>query len=263
MIQITLLTTVQSYFLAELGLSFIFPDSSYLTTVRPVAAAGFAGAYLFVVTDLISRTWRKDITSADLLLSALRIALATAVGYAFSFLVKDELAVVIAFAAGAFPLATVQLIFRRVFTKYIDTGSVEDSGADRVIKLSGVDPQIADKIEACGITTICQLAYCDPVNLTMQTNLSYSFVMDIVGQSLAWIYLEEKMQILRQSGLRGAVEIAALCKYLKEGNDQEKENARAILEQLATNTKIPEVCLRHALDEIASDPYTKFLEKCR
>jgi hypothetical protein len=261
-IQILILVTVQSYFLAELGLRRIFPSAGYLETVDPIAAAGFAGAYLFVVTDLIGRNWRKDITSADLLLSALRIALATAVGYAFSYLVKDELGVVIAFAAGAFPISTVQLIFKRVFTRYIDIGSIEDARTDRVVKLSGVDPTIADKIEACGITTISQLAYCDPVNLTMQTNLSYSFVMDIVGQSLAWNYLEEKMQILRQSGLRGAVEIANLCRDLEGEGSGEKASAQAILQELAATTKIPEASLRHALREIAGDPYTKFLEKC-
>jgi hypothetical protein len=44
----------------------------------------------------------------------------------------------------------------------------------------------------------------------MRASLSFIFVLDVVSQALAWVYLDQKLNDLRPMGLRGAFEIAAL-----------------------------------------------------
>ena len=39
-----------------------------------------------------------------------------------------------------------------------------------------------------GITTICGLAYADPIDLTIRTNFDFNYVVDCVSQALMWIY---------------------------------------------------------------------------
>jgi hypothetical protein len=105
-----------------------------------------------------------------------------------------------------------------------------------VIQLSGVDPPTADRLREADVTTIPQLAYCDPVQVSMRTNLGFQFVLDLVGQALAWalawIYFEKELGDLRLLGLRGSVEIRNLLENLLS-NLSEREAAEATLNAAA------------------------------
>ena len=84
------------------------------------------------------------------------------------------------------------------------------------------------------ITTISQLAYCDPIQLAMRTNLGFTFVLDLVSEALASIYVGDKLDVLRARGLRGSYEFAILKAEVENGD----QNAQAVSSDAAAAKKM-------------------------
>jgi hypothetical protein len=252
---------VLSYALADTGLFELhnFNKISILVAdyvhVPAVAAAAMAGAYGFVAWDLIWRTARRNLAPADILGGAIRMLIAIPLGYSFAALLKDDLGPFIAFAAGAFPLQNVETLLQRLANKQLGVEMGASASKDQVVELSCVDRVIADRLEDADITTVCQLAYCDPVQICMRTNLSFAFVSDIAGQALAYIYLGNKLADLRPLGLRGAVELRNLCDEVKR-NDP---TALAVRAKAASVMDISPEVFQNVAEEIGGDPYSIFL----
>lgn len=249
---VLLIASVENY---QLGL-----DLQRWVSGAPIAAvsAAIAGGYAFVTSDFIARVQRGNLSRGDILRGALRLAVAIPVGLAFGQL-NSAFGIFIAFAVGIFPLESLTIIIRRILDDRLKLQSEPNSVSDRVALLSGIDRPTAERLEDADITTIPQLAWCDPIQLTMRTNLSFEFVSDIVGQSLAWVYLREKLATLQAFGLRGAYEIKVLMDEL--GSDQSDERARAlqVLEKAAQAVTLPEEGLYYAFYQIAEDTSTKFV----
>jgi hypothetical protein len=188
--------------------------------------------------------------------------MAIVIGYAFADLVNEGIGVFMAFAVGVFPISGLQMLFRRLATRQLTIEEDADSRADQIIKLSGIDSAVSDRINSAGVTTIAQLAYCDPIQLAMQTNLTFSYIVDLVSQALAWVYLEERLAKIRGYGLRGALEIRTFSAELASDDPLVHQPARAALARIAEAADLPEEGLRVAFVQIAKDPYTEFLAKC-
>lgn len=223
------------------------------------ATAAFAGAYTFVAWDFFSRVQQRNLSASDILRNALRMAVAVPVAYAFASLLEKGLAPFIAFAVGVFPISTIGTILQRLANDKLKLGLGADTAPDQVLKLSGIDRSIADRLEDADITTIPQLAWCDPIQLSMRSNLAFDFVVDIVSQALAWVYLTDQLPTLRPYGLRGAFEILSLQNDLKSDDAKVKEKAQAVLPVAAKAAGIPLEGFMYALEQISGDPATQFL----
>jgi hypothetical protein len=150
-------------------------------------------------------------------------------------------------------------VLRRLLNKRLDLQIGVDDGKDQVGSLSGVDPLTADRIQQADITTISQLAWCDPVQLSMRSNLSFVYVTDIVSQALAWVYFSEKLKDLAPYGLRGAFEFRSLWFLLQSQGPKEIDNATKVLESVAQVLGISVEGAKNAINQIAGDPCTVFI----
>jgi len=177
-----------------------------------IAAAALAGAYTFVCWDMFARMQRLTMFRVDILRAGLRLAVAMPIGFAFGSLMNESVAPFIAFAIGAFPLQIILVFLQRISKKKLDLEYEAKSARDNVYLLTGIDTTVAERLEDADVTTITQLAWADPVQLAMRTNLQFAFVLDIISQALAWVYLEGKLQPFGIVGLRGAVEIRTLLR---------------------------------------------------
>ena len=169
---------------------------------------------MWVVSDFIWRARRMDFSPADVLWGTLRLFIAAPMGLAFGGIVKPEVLAFVAFGLGAFPLETIVSFLQQLSVKtlQVQVGASQDS---ELRKLDGVDRNLAERLEHEDISSIVQLAYYDPIQLTMRSNLPFNAVVDLVSQALAWVYIENKIQILRGYGLRGAYELRGLCEDLE------------------------------------------------
>lgn len=224
-----------------------------------IASAAIAGAYTFVTWDLFARMQRRNMSPADICRGALRLAIAIPVGYAFALLMSESLGPFIAFAIGVFPVGALGEVLRQIANKRLGLEIGAATADDQISRLSGVDMPIAARIEDADITTIPQLAWCDPIQLSMRSNLAFGYVVDIVSQALAWVYLGDRIKNLRTMGLRGAFEIKVFLRDLNGGDQHPRELAQNALPVAAQLGDCPEAGLLLAFDQIANDPNTNFL----
>lgn len=229
----------------------------FLILVQPVAAAGIIGGYLWVVAGFINSSRAYDLLPADVLNGTLRLTLAAAIGYAISSIGNPSVAPFVAFAAGAFPLSSVNVILRRLASKQMGLDIDVTNQPDQITILDGVDSLTADQLHDSGITTIPEMAYCDPVQLCMRTGLAFDFISDVSAQALAWNYFGDKLKILKACGLRTSIEIKNLYDDAKAGVPQAVATAGAA----AALVQLDVALFLNACYEIAGDPYTEFLTK--
>ncbi|CAN7763330.1 hypothetical protein LJR029_006384 [Caballeronia sp. LjRoot29] len=232
------------------------------------AIAAVTGAYMWVTNDFISRARRLDFTPADVAWGTLRLVVAIPMGYAFNALAADKLAPFVAFALGAFPLSALLSILQRRMEKQFNVNPETIETADSVAKLEGVDRDIRERLGKEDISTITQIAYCDPIRLAMRSNLSFIFISDLAGQAIAWLYLREKLSSIKPFGLRGACEIRWYLEHYNLPNTglsltQRRDRERAILampsiaKMLGQDESTVLICFK----QIAYDPFTAFYTK--
>ena len=230
-------------------------------SVEPSAklTAAVAGAYLWVVNDFTSRARRLDFAPSDVHWGVLRFVISIPMANAFASLVTDGLQPFIAFSIGAFPLATLMTMLRRVATDKLGFQETKEEADDGIVKLQGINRDILERLANEDITTITQFAYCDPVRLTMRSNLTFNFVTDCMNQALAWVYLEDKMKDIRCFGLKGAVEIKHLLDDMERPDEASSTRAVAAFATVAETLKQTPETLMNAFREIAQDPFTLYL----
>jgi hypothetical protein len=231
--------------------------------MTPTAIAAVAGAYMWSVNDLISRSRRLDMSPSDVLWSVLRLTIAVPMGFAFASVAKDSIGPFVAFGLGAFPLEALSSKLRRLTDKGLGLEATPIEASDNVIRLQGINPTIVERLQNEDISTVTQVAYCDPVRVTMRSNLSFNFVTDCMSQALAWMYLEDNLEKLRPLGMRGAVEI----KYLMDEYDdldpagaEARARAVAALPKIAAAINQDSVTLQVVFRQISEDPFTQFLQ---
>jgi hypothetical protein len=229
-------------------------------TIPVVAAAALAGAYMWVLDDLIARNRRLDLSPANLSWGAFRFVTAVPFGYAFAYIFIQSVAVPVAFLIGSFPTRTLRRIASRLATRQMNVGELGEEGVSELERLQGVNTSNAEAFADEGVTTILQLAYSDPIDLTIRTSLGFSYVVDCVSQALAWIYFEDELKTLRKHSLRGAQEIASFISELDDSKDRKAQaRAKAALQQIAQELQKQPESLERTFREIAEDPYTQFL----
>lgn len=224
-----------------------------------IAVAAIMGAYVYVVYDLISRWNACSLTAIDIFWCAFRLGIAVPTGYALTGAVKTEIAAPVAFLLGAFPAGAIITFSRRIGAKALGQDAVPESSSSELLKLNGIDLRVTERLAAEGIYTPLQLAYTDPVKLTIRTNLGFTFLSDCASQALLYIYVSERFEDFRRASLRSSYEIRGLLLELKSPKDEFRSAAEVKFNAIAAQLNMPKDVLRNLVDEIGDDPYTEFL----
>lgn len=274
------------YFLSYLSLSWVFSHDwgSAGEGTAKIAILSLAGAYVWIAYDLIIRARQNDIITSDVNRATLRLLIALPFAFAISAFagVISGTAVTLstgalAFFVGAFPTDTILKFMRR--TAAIPLKLDAESGGDSVqqlLKIDGISVPIAERFIDEGVKTNLQLAYADPVALTIRSGMDFSFILDVCGQALVRTYFnEQQMPILQKFGLRTGIEIKAVIDPLASYDEvvaaataagttpvpqpnAEQAAAQAQLQAVAAGLALDAPSTRFLLDQIAGDPYTLF-----
>lgn len=275
---VLLLVTITTIFIftAQGIKSFLLPFLGSTTTTQPYSSiaiigfAGFAGGYMWVLLSILKRTQERQLTPFDLYAGCARIILCIPIAFAFvSFfkgILQAQALAGIAFLLGAFPMDSLLTFMRRTATSKLKLEQSFSDQATVLIELQGIERDQAEIFAKEGVSTMLQLAYSDPVDLTIRTGFSFSYTVDCCSQALAWLNFEKDMPKLRRYGLRGAQEICTFVMELtqktgqsKKIMDEEQLWAEKTMEVLSIELTLDVIALRHMLDQIAYDPYTQFL----
>jgi hypothetical protein len=236
------------------------------------AIAGFAGGYMWVTQFLISRMQQRRLSRADICWCFFRILISIPISLSIVAFIKTTipgtpiiLLCALCFMLGAFPTNSLMVFMRRIINSKINPQENTDENASVLIQLQGITKSQAEEFEKEGISTILQLAYADPIDLTIRTGFSFSYIVDCCSQALAWLSFEDNMKVLRKFGIRGAMEITTIeLEYNRElEQDDEVTELEVImadktLDAIALELKMEKTVLRRTFYQVAWDPYAQF-----
>lgn len=227
----------------------------------PIAISAFLGAYAWVLYDQFGRFRTGDFTAHDVYSAIFRFLIAIPLGISLAALLKDNAGIAVAFLLGAFPTTTLFTISRRLASQKLGLGETQEGGALELEKLQCVGKSNAERYVDEGITTIADLAWADPIDLTIKTNRQFNFVVDSVSQALLWLYFEDRVKKLYPLSLRGAQEVCSLLNDLNSDKPKEKAAAEANLKLAASMMELDEQSFLYTLLSVKDDPYAQFLFK--
>lgn len=245
--------------------------SLWITGVRSIesmfglSAAAIAGAFVWIISDEIDRLRRRDFTSSDVYYYIFRLLLSVPFAWSLTRLqVTLQLGIPIAFFLGSFPTTTLFTVARRIVAKQASLGDDPSTGQLELEKLPSVGKQSAERFKDEGISTVSQLAYADPVDLTIRTNFDFNYVSDGISQALLYLYLGDQLPNLVIYSLRGAFEVNCLMEDLKSNDPATVTQANQALQDVTAflaskSINMSPSTLKTTLYQVAYDPYTLFL----
>ena len=264
---LTLLFLITSWLLLWSGFSIhSWLISGNLTVFVPhhlslFSVIAISGAYLYSLSDQIQRWYTWDLLPADLYWISFRLVAAIPLGWVARYFVAPNLAIPTAFIIAAFPTNTAFAMLRRLLSQGLRLGAVPMSGNTELKYLSGIDVAKAERFASENITTIAQLAYADPVELTMRTNFDNSYIVDCVSSALLFLYVgRHYLPRLTQHGIRGAFEMRNIYLDLESEDAEVAANAKNKLRRIADQIHYasPEA-LENVCIETGCDPCTIFI----
>ena len=250
-----------------------------------ISIFSLAGAYVWVTYDLILRVRQNDVVTSDINRATLRLLISLPFGFAISAFagvvsgygsdIKLSTGA-LAFFVGAFPTDSVLKFMRRTAGTVLkmDADANGDS-IQQLTKIDGVSGPIAERLIDEGVKTDLQLAYSDPITLTIKTGMDFSFILDCCGQALVRMYFnDQQMPVVLKFGLRTSIEVKTLHDVLSSYDNDvvialalgaaapartlAQQTAQNMLEEFAGALLMDTDSVRFILAQIADDPYTTF-----
>jgi hypothetical protein len=251
----------------------------------PEVTLAILGGFTWVLNNHFEKMNREDFRPIDPLWSCFRLLIAVPSAYAFSVVLQPTWSMPMAYLLGTLPTGTIMMIGRRLLARVLPTqdapqvapapnpppapnaapvpnqASIPTVGDQAPIQiLADVDTRMAERLIDEGITTCSQLAYTDPIKLSIRTGLNFTVTLGLASDAMLGMYLMRRdyLEIFRLNGLCGAYECASLWKDIISGTNTEREKATAIINKLAEKLSITTEGIENLLRELTEDPYTQF-----
>ena len=228
-----------------------------------VLVLAILGGYIWVLYDLILKSLNELLSPRDVYWGIFRLVIGAPVGFVLAKASPvADLNYAVAFCIGAFPTRQIFTLMRRIYQKATSSAGAQDGHEGSELQsLPSIDLRMSEILQDEGITSIHHLANCDPVRLTIQTGLPFSYIVGIMGDAILWTYLgnKENMEAFRLCGINGAYDCALLQNDLTGADLANKADALAIIKHLADGIKVPEAGLYVLLWNVAHDPNTMFI----
>jgi hypothetical protein len=226
----------------------------------PTVISAFLGAYAWVLGDQLARYQNSDFTYHDVYNGGYRFLIAVPLGLSLSKFAQDAVAVPFVFLLSAFPVQTLLKFSRRLITQKFGLGEADtENGLLELQQLQGMGINNAERFQKEGISTIAELAWADPIDLMIKTNKDFSFVIDVISQSLLWIYFDKQTTTLYKYSLRGAQEVCSLLDDLDSAELKRKVAAEKTRDACAALLFITPESFIFTLLSVRDDPYSQLL----
>lgn len=272
-------------FVTYLGTSWVWSHDWWGASegTAKIAISSLAGAYVWVTYDLIFRVRQNDVVTSDINRATLRLLLSPPFGFAMSAFAGEvpgmtgtRATSALAFFVGSFPTDTVLKFMRRTAFLWLKLdANVEDDSLKQLMKIDGITTPVAERPIDEGIRTNLQLAYADPISLTIKTGMDFAFILSCCGHAMVRTYFnDDHMKVVDKCGLLTGLEMITLNKALlsydeirneaaKAGvapkdPDVEQKQAPQLLQNFATALLLDPASARFIVDQIATDPYVAF-----
>jgi len=230
-----------------------------------MVVSAFLGAYTWVVADQLARVRSRDFSPSNVYNATYRFLIAVPFGYSLSVFANKDFGVALAFLIGTFPTATLFTIARRLGSQKLSLGDDPKTGESDLEILQNVGKTNAERFADEGITTIAELAWNDPIDLSIRTNFEFNYVVDCMSQALLAVYFGTDIKKLASFSLRGAQETCSMLDTLDADDKsdlvstRQKQSADQALVGAAKALNMEAQALYYTLTCVRDDPYTQFI----
>lgn len=241
------------YFFSSVNLVQIFEFKSNKTQS---VFAGFAGAYLWSLYDLLRRYNQIDFTSGTFYNVLISLLLGVIIGYVFSLVMVHPGDVFVAFSIGAFPLEIVRSYLISEGSKRLNHVTISDNvkaDTESLCFLQGATKDVILRLKEEGVTSAQHLAFSNPLKVFFRTNLDLAVILDLIDQSILYIYIEERIIKARSTGIRSATAIGEIFDLLYSSEKESVDRGNQLVRELSRNLDVSEVFIRELVDVIGSD----------
>lgn len=247
-----------------------------LTVVRidPITATkillglrlGALGAYVYVLMELGRRTFRHDVTGASAMWCLVTLVLGPvlAAGVAVLWRLNPPSPAesnwwaggVVLFFTGYAPRRVIAAIEQAAIQLLkIGGGAVAPTRQIPLTQLRGISQQIADRLSEEGIEDVNALASVEPIRLYRNTSFDLRQILAWIDESILMVTLPRHWEALEEQGLTGAIDLAwyAYADYVGTALPTDPQRPTTMLEELASETKIPVAILRATVQRLRED----------
>lgn len=257
-ITITILVTVLLQI--KLGIYVAVPQSfaQILKGIPVQVIFAVFGAYLWGIYDMLGRYRTVDMTSESLYFIWLRMLIAGFLGYLISPGFNESLGALVAFAIGAFPIKTLRnFVMSKAKSQLKFDQSTEQAEESQLHKIQGMSKGMINRLSEEGFESVEHLAFADPLILLIRTNIEWKVILDIIDQSLLYVYLGEKAIALRAIGIRGAIEMAELLLDIEDEDSKLAFDNK--VEIIADKTGETKIGITNLIQTIYEDSNVQFI----
>ncbi len=178
------------------------------------------GSYLWNCYDLIRRTTNFDLSPDAFTRMWLKLWIAAAVASIISPGLVSGVQPTVGFAIGLISIPMLFEIISDRASKVLNVKSTEGDANTPIKVLQGLSSSTIDRLADLDIETTVQLAYCDPMNVMMTTNLAWVVLIDLIDQALLFNYIGPDLAKIRGGGYRGSIEVATIGANLNGSPDE-------------------------------------------
>ncbi len=191
---------------------------------EPVAAhvplviiMALAGGYVWSVYQIFARIRASELSPADLYEIDLGLLVAVPIGLAFSLITAEQDGVrsFMAFAASAFPLREISRLVRQYATRQMigsaDAATTRPAERHLGTAIEGLSDQTLARLSELRITTVLDMAYCDPIRVMVQTGFALPVIIDWIDQSIWALYAGDLKTEINKCGIRCSLDV---CEFV-------------------------------------------------
>jgi hypothetical protein len=219
----------------------------------PVAAA--AAAVVWSLHDAVERYRSGDLTPSSLHGMWVRVLISALVAPIFVGALDASLQYAGAVAVGLFPVQTIR---RSILAKIpAITEPTREEDPPSLHLLQGMTDEIQQRLRDEGIARVQHLAYRNPYQLLLRSDIEWSTIVDFVDQALLVQHVGDKIAKLRVLGVRGAIDFATL--YDRVGGEQPDKAATDTALQIAKALEVDVSVVGNLGYVLWNDPVVQFL----
>ncbi|HEY5453797.1 MAG TPA: hypothetical protein VIQ54_33820 [Polyangia bacterium] len=234
-----------------------------LKQMPPVVLAGFAGAYVWGLWSCIQRYRVVNWTPG--FIHGLWVRILVGGGMASVMPFEADFKLVLAFTVGAFPVTTTLKWLRHRFGEKLGMGDEDEGAGPDWSVIQGVTPDLVERLEEADVASPTGLANADPFQVYLRTNITWRHILDLIDQAILAQYVGEKLQGVRATGVRGAIEGALVAERLRQLTRDDPvdklviDSAEATIAKLSVILEQPADVTRNLLQNLNEDSQVRLI----
>jgi hypothetical protein len=254
-----LMVEPQNYFSAHL----LTDNADAATMIMRGIRLGAVGAYVYVLLQLGSRTFRHDVTGTVAMWCWVTLVLGPVLAGAVALLWRATPPTdgaswwgvgVVLFFTGFAPRRVIAAI-EQAASELLKIGptSVVQPRVIPLTQIRGIGPQIEERLSEEGITDATLLASAEPVRLMRNTPFDMRQILSWIDEAILIVTLPRSWQALEEEGITGAMDLATYYDQVADLDTGLLRPATPAMQDLAAKAKLSYENLAAAIKRLNFD----------